>query len=203
MIESLEELLDLATLEDVQDELELTEKQATTLVKLLDAGETRLQELQERKDEAEFPDSLAIVSEAISNEFEKIQSEIQGLLLPHQIERLSQIALQRKLTKSLRNKGAFGVLAMAKELDLTVDQVSKIKEVVKENEAGFQAEVRQVKSSFVRLRETYRDEMKKELNASQSVKFEKLVGAEFLDPSWVGYWFDLCEADRNFRSRNR
>jgi len=200
MIDSLEELLDLASLDDVQDELELTKKQAKSLIKLLDDGENRLQELLDKKDEAEFPEDAEIASKAITSEFEKIQLKLKDLLLPHQIERLGQIARQSRLVKSQQNQGAFGVLAMAKELNLTADQVSRIKGIVQENEKGFVAEIKQVKSEFIQLREKYRQEVRTKLRTRQRDKFEALVGPEFLTSSWISYWFDLCEADRKFRA---
>ena len=102
---------------------------------------------------------------------EQHQSELQKLLLPHQVDRLHQIALQTHM-RSAGTAGALSNSKVAEALDLSDDQVKQLKDKSKQLNEDLQKKIEQLKQ-----------EMKKELlgvlNAEQREKLQEMTGEDY------------------------
>lgn len=102
---------------------------------------------------------------------EQHQSDLKQLLLPHQIDRLHQIALQTHM-RSAGTAGALSNSKVAEALDLSDDQVKQLKDKSKQLNEDLQKKIEELKQ-----------EMKKELlgvlNAEQRQKLQEMTGEDY------------------------
>jgi Spy/CpxP family protein refolding chaperone len=162
-------LADVLRREDVRKELELLEDQVEKLQKLAEArgGQMRdvLAGLQDLSEEER--------REKIRERMEKAQAEtekqIGEVLLPHQMKRLKQLAVQMRLR--------FGARAMlegsvAEQLGLTEDQKEKLRAKSEQLEEA-------LRKKMAELRQQAQDELVKTLTPDQQAKFKEMVGDGF------------------------
>lgn len=118
--------------------------------------------------DGEMIEKLKQVSKEIKDEK---REEIEGLLLPGQLERLKQVALQMKM----KQQGTINALRgkeIAEALGLDEDQIESLREKSKEISARMQEEMEA-------LREKARKDLLSELTSDQQKKLEELMGEDF------------------------
>ncbi len=117
------------------------------------------------------PDRGRELSEMIKRLNDEKQSKMEGVLLPHQFDRLRQIALQTRMQRS----GDADTLAsrqVVEALGISEEQQKKI-----ESRA---AEIKQeLQKDIARLKERARDELLGELTRDQRAKLDEMMGEKF------------------------
>ena len=98
------------------------------------------------------------------------KAEIENLLLPHQQDRLRQVALQMQIqsmgtARALSNK-------LAKELGITAEQKDRLKKRQEELQQKMEQEI-------AKMRKDAKKDLLQELTPEQREKLKKLTGAEF------------------------
>ena len=99
------------------------------------------------------------------------QKDLNGLLLPHQSERLQQIRMQSQL----RRRNLVDILSSdpyRSELKITKDQTLELREAQNEIEADLKKEI-------AKLREKARDRLLSTLNPDQKKQVESMIGDTF------------------------
>ncbi len=171
--------------EKVQKELELVDDQKAKLKEIADRFMTKMreamprpqqgQELTRQQQEARVAD-MRKKMEALTDENRKA---IEGVLLPHQIERLKQLAVQLLGNRALDDK------EVQDDLGLSADQKEKIRQIrdeqAKKGRELFSGEGGRegMREKFESLRKETEQKLMDVLTAEQKEKFEKLNGAKF------------------------
>lgn len=102
---------------------------------------------------------------------EQQREQMEGMLLPHQIERLKQVALQTHMKQS-GTAGALASKKVAEALGMTEEQIERLKEKSKEiNE--------QLAQDMEELKEKAKDELLNELTSDQKSKLKELTGDKY------------------------
>ena len=99
------------------------------------------------------------------------QEQLKGLLLPHQIDRLKQVALQTHM-KQAGAENAIASKAVAEALNITDDQKEKLKEKAKELRKKLEEDIK-------KLREESKQELLGVLSADQRKTLEELTGPKY------------------------
>lgn len=101
---------------------------------------------------------------------EQQKAEIDNLLLPHQQDRLQQVALQMQM----QAMGAARALSskLAEELGITDEQKDRLKKRQKELQE-------EMEKKIAKMREDVKQELLQELTSQQREKLKELTGAEF------------------------
>jgi len=160
--------------ESVRKELEIVDSQAEKLTELRDSfmAEMRetfsgLRDLSQEERQAKF----AELRETMEEKRAALEKQIAGELLPHQVSRLKQIALQSRL----RSRGTSGALsdgALAEELGITDEQKEKLT-------AAAEKARQKMNEKIATARKEARDEILKALTPAQRAKLEELLGDDF------------------------
>lgn len=101
---------------------------------------------------------------------EKQKSQIKQLLLPHQLDRLKQVRLQRHM-EAAGTAGALGG-KIAEELGITDVQKQKLKE--REQEIK-----KEMAAKMAKLRDEAREELLQVLDSTQREKLKQMIGEKF------------------------
>lgn len=111
--------------------------------------------------------------ERIREKMEGFQKEVDGILLPHQRDRLKQIGVQSRLRFGSTSN------AIADALELSEDDTKKLADKDKELTAEMNKEI-------AKIREKYRDKLLDVLGPEQKAKWKQLVGnpIEFAAPQF-------------------
>lgn len=120
------------------------------------------------------------------------REQMESMLLPHQIQRLQQVALQTHMKQA----GTAGVLAsdkVAEELGLTNDQIERLKKRNKEINAKLQEDM-------AKLKEKAKEELLKELSLDQRTKLKEMTGDKYEPQSKD--WEDRFKRFRRPRDRS-
>jgi hypothetical protein len=163
----------LLNIEQVQQELELIDSQMEDVRKLYSEMNRKQAELMRRmaKDGLRQPDVAAALQEELKEIRAETQGEIEKLLLPHQSDRLQQIARHMMLQR----RGTANALTselLAKELGLTDEQKERLQTRAKEVED-------EVRQEMARLRKMAHEKILGELTAAQRDKLAELLGKDF------------------------
>ncbi len=164
--------MSLLNMEQIQQELELIEPQIEQFRKLQVETQKRQGDLMRRmaKDGVRQPDVMAAIQDELREMRAQARTEAEKLLLPHQVERLQQVARQVRLQRRGTANGLIGS-DLADELGLTDEQKEKLKERAKEIEAELQQEI-------LRLRKKAEEKILGELTPAQQAKLEQLLGKQ-------------------------
>jgi Spy/CpxP family protein refolding chaperone len=170
-------LLGLAARDDVQQELQLVDEQKEKVRALTDDMRTKVREemgsmfqgLQGASDEdrrARF-DEIRTKFETINKDMEK---KLDGVLLPHQLERLKQIDLQNKM----RQRGASALTGgdIAEALNLSDEQRDKLEKRAAEVQEELQTKIKELQADA-------RKKMIDVLTPEQQVQLQKMMGDNF------------------------
>lgn len=164
--------LSLLDNEDVRKELELVGDQ-------LDKFQNAKAELREQIEEKAKsmasgkldPSEMGSIAKEIAELQKGRQEKLQSMLLPHQLERLKQVALQIQMKK----RGAANTLLsdeVAEKLGIDAAQKKRIEERQKELK-------QELADRMAKLKDEMRDKLLSELTAEQKVKLEELSGDDF------------------------
>lgn len=182
-------LLNLARIEAVQKEIEVVPDQKTKIDKL--SEEMRGQRQQGERpnfremSEQEREKFIAQMRERAAKEAKAANAKLGEILLPHQMKRLKEIALQQRGTSALTDP------EVAEELKLTDAQKKKLDEVNQKNMETMRTKMRELFQGGNRdgIREKMQ-EMRKEaeakvlavLTADQKKQFDEMKGEPFEMP---------------------
>ena len=163
--------------EAVQKELELVDEQMEKLTKLGEEMRAEFGEMfkgmrdlssEERREKFEG------LREKMTGIREKLQKDVDGILLPHQRDRLSQTQFQMQ-NRGRGTSGALGNDRVAEQLGITEDQ--------KEMLAKIGVEVREdMAKKMQKIREEAQEKLMSVLTPEQKAKFKKLSGEPFEMP---------------------
>jgi Spy/CpxP family protein refolding chaperone len=155
---------ELELVKDQQDKLRKIEEEMRGSMRELFSGLRDLSEEDRRKKFAE-------IREKMTKQREVMQKKVDGILLPHQRDRLKQISLQMRMQRS----GATSTLTsdtVTEALGITEAQKKKLAEVRKEVE-------KQLQEDIAKARENARKKIFDVLTPEQRKKLEKLTGEAF------------------------
>ena len=165
----------------MEKELDIVDSQREALTKIRTDVMTKMRTLYDTNipDQQERMKKYNEASKTLGEETEK---KVLDVLLPHQIKRLKQIALQMQLQQTgYGMSAAFQNSQVAEDLKITDEQkaqlVEKQKEVAKEMQEKTQAFYKQ-------LQEESREKMLSVLTTAQRKKLEELTGEKF---QWQPY----------------
>lgn len=117
------------------------------------------------------PDRFKGLGEMIKQLKAEQQEKLEGLLLPHQISRLKQVALQTHM-KNAGAAGALGSSQLAEELGITEEQQERLKEKAKEIN-------KKLVEDTAKLKADAREELLKELTPDQRSKLKEMMGDKY------------------------
>lgn len=171
------ELMHLLRNQSIRDEIELVESQYEKMRKRNEQIQAELKELSQSLMKAK-DGAFKFDSEALKKiverqaEFQKnAKADLEEMLLPHQIKRLRQVALQDQMNR-FGTAEALSTGVLAEALELTDEQKESLKEKSKEIEE-------RVRKEIAKIRAEAKQELYKVLDAKQQDKLSELVGDHF------------------------
>jgi hypothetical protein len=161
----------------MQKELEIVPEQQEQLEKLKTKSHTQLTESYKKIQDVPVEERQAKYLEVLREVGEETEKEVRDILLPMQIKRLRQIALQTKL-QQMQWGGAQALLAdeLAEELDITAEQKAKFAETEKELREEIQ---RKTQEFYKQLQDESRTKLLEVLTPEQRRKLEGLSGPKY------------------------
>ncbi|MEM7453585.1 MAG: hypothetical protein AAF456_04440 [Planctomycetota bacterium] len=117
------------------------------------------------------PEGVERLQETIAALKDRQKDELNDLLLPHQQERLRQVALQMQM-QSRGTAGALTSEQFAEELGITDEQKERLRERSQELQEELQRQ-------YEELREQAKEELLSELTPEQRAKLDEMTGDEF------------------------
>ncbi len=167
----------------MEKELDIVDSQREALAKVRTEAMTKMRTLYDMSipDQQERMKKYNEAAKALGEETEK---KVLDILLPHQVKRIKQIALQMQLQSAgYGYSSAFQNDQLAEELKITDEQkaelIEKQKEVAKENQEKTQAFYKQ-------LQEESREKVLSVLTPAQRKKLEEMTGEKFQWQAWQG-----------------
>jgi len=164
--------LSLLDNKDVREELELVGDQ---LDKFRDAQKELREQIQDKAQSLTGgnlnPMEMGNIAKEIAELQKNQKSQLESMLLPHQLERLKQVALQIQMKK----RGAANTLLsdnIAEELGIDAAQKKRIEERQKELK-------KELADRMAKLKEEIRDKLLAELTSEQKTRLEELSGDDF------------------------
>ncbi|MFO0790248.1 MAG: hypothetical protein U0805_12415 [Pirellulales bacterium] len=179
-------VLGLAMRDEVQQELQLVDEQKEKIRGLTDELRTKardemrgmfenMRDLSDEERRAKF-DEIRKKFESINTDMEK---KLDGILLPHQLDRLKQINLQNQV----RYRGASALTSgdVAQALNLTDEQREKLEKRAAEVQEELQTKIRELQAEA-------RKKMLDVLTPEQQAQLQKMMGDQFdmPEPSFGG-----------------
>jgi Spy/CpxP family protein refolding chaperone len=165
---------------EVQKEIELVADQKEKLQKLAtESREAMREKMGDMSDlsQEERREKMQEMRKEMEEEMAKTQKKVEGILLPHQLERVKQIQLQVQGPAALANP------EVAKALALTDDQKSKIKTInedaMKAMRDMFTNGTRPSQEEMQKSRKEVETKLMDALTAEQKEKLEKMKGPKF------------------------
>jgi hypothetical protein len=173
--------LDWLTSEKMVKELDILASQQDKLGHLKGELKAKMKEAYEAIDASDLSkDNRKTLREAAKAQVsDEVAREIEQVLLPHQIKRLRQIMLQRRLGQHTFGGSAAAALGsddLAEELDITEKQREELK--TKEKEVQQELE-KKAKEIFRQLRDEAHAELLEVLNPAQRQKLKEMLGERF------------------------
>jgi hypothetical protein len=117
------------------------------------------------------PDRLKGLPELMKKLREQQREQMQGVLLPHQVERLKQVAFQTHM-KQAGAEGALSSEQVKEELGITDEQIERLKKRSKEIKA-------KLAEDMEKLKEKAQQELLMELTADQRAKIKEMTGDKY------------------------
>jgi len=172
-------LLEVAARKEVQEHLELLPDQIDDLAKLREDETAGRRDLFRGLDfralrggsDAENAAARAKLQETLRKAAAETKLKVDDILLPHQANRLTQLATQRRLRGGISS--VFGNEDLSGQLGISPDQREELQEKARKADAEFRAKV-------AKLREEMQADLLKELlSPAQQAKYASLVGKPF------------------------
>jgi hypothetical protein len=162
----------------IQKELEVLPEQREQIDQLRTEVNGKLSELYKSLNEGDRTEWQKKYYEASKELGEETEKKVRQILLPHQINRLKQIALQMKLA-SAGYGSAYALTTdsdVADELEISEEQKAELRDKEKE----LQAEIRTKTQEFYKqLNEEAREKLLSVLTPAQRQKLDRLIGDKF------------------------
>lgn len=155
--------------EDVRKELELLDDQVAQLEKLADSRREKMRDLFSGLRDVPQEERAAKVRELFQKSQQDLEAEIGKILLPHQLKRARQLAVQSRLRGGVR--GMLGE-QVAQDLSLTDDQKEKLRAKSEQLEEN-------IRKKLAELRTQAQDELLQLLTPEQQAKWKEMVGEPF------------------------
>lgn len=162
----------------IQKELEVLPEQRDELDKLRTDVNTKVNELYKSLSEGDPAERQKKYYEASKELGEETEKKVREILLPHQIHRLKQIALQMKLA-SAGYGSAYALTTdedVAAELEISDEQKTQLRDKEKELQAEIRAKTQEF---FKQLNEESREKLMSVLTPAQRQKLDRLIGDKF------------------------
>jgi len=177
----LAQALDWLTGQKMQRELDLLPQQQEQLAALKGELRSKTKEVYQEIDATGIPkEDRKILREQAKVELgDEVARELERVLLPHQLKRLRQIALQRRLgqhTPSLSAAAALSSADLAQELGITDQQRDELRRKEKEVKAELE---RKAKELLRELRNEAQDELSEVLTPTQRQQLKEMLGEKF------------------------
>ena len=162
---------------NVVEELELVEDQVEALNDLQDEMRSIFRDSfsgmrdKFRDENADREALMQEVRDKIQSEMKNVESELNEILLPHQVARLEELSFQMQASRS----GTTGLLSSDKvkeKLGLTDDQIDEVKAKSEEVRKDLDAKIE-------KLREEARDEILSVLTTDQQAQIKEMMGDSF------------------------
>lgn len=167
-----QDVFSLANNTGVQKEIELVDDQLQQIRKInKEFSEKMSEQVKELTSGGMNPEKGAGLSKLIHELNEQKNSKMEGILLPHQFDRLRQISLQVEM----KNNGEASTLAgekIAEELGLTDEQKERLKTRSEEIK-------KELEEKIARLKEQAQEELLGELTREQRKKLDEMTGTKF------------------------
>lgn len=166
-------LSSLLSLPDVREELEMVDDQYAELQEAQkELSKEMSKKINEMMEGGKFnPSKAGGLKELLEEQKTLIESRVQNMLAPHQLERLKQIALHVQMKQS----GAIGMQGNKKvqeALDIDEEQLEKLKEKSEEVKEALEEKIEKLKKEA-------EAEILDELSSKQRKKLEDLMGSSF------------------------
>ncbi|MGO8744635.1 MAG: Spy/CpxP family protein refolding chaperone [Thermoguttaceae bacterium] len=169
----------------VQKELNLTDDQKEKLKEYSDKAQAAMRELFAGMQDLSADERAAKMAEnrkKLDGQAEEAKKTIEGILLPNQLDRLKEVALQRRGPQALADKEVQTSLA------LTDDQKDKIKTIGEDTMKKAQeiraegGDPQEARTKVQSLAKEAQEKVMELLTAEQKEKFEKMKGAKLEIP---------------------
>jgi Spy/CpxP family protein refolding chaperone len=161
-------LADVLRRQDVRKELELLDDQVQKLEKLGESRRENMKQMFSGMEKTSPEERFQKMRELFQKAQQETEREIGRILLPHQMMRLRQLALQLRL----RGGTAAVLNERAQELGLTAEQKQNLREKAAELDE-------QVQKKYAELRKQKQIELLKTLTPAQQAKWKDMVGEPF------------------------
>ncbi len=165
-------LSSLLSLPDVRAELEMVDDQFSEHKEAQAELQKEMQKQIDSMMSGGFdPAKAGGLKELIEKQRSQIESRVQEMLAPHQLERLEQIALRVRMKQA----GAIGLLAskeVQEALEIDEEQLEKLTEKSKELKEKLEEKI-------AKLKKQAQEDLLDELSNKQQKKLEELLGSEF------------------------
>jgi Spy/CpxP family protein refolding chaperone len=159
----------------VMKDLELVDEQKSKIADLRsDYNKRRTEMWKERSKVANKNDKegLKKIQKKLSDLQVEQNDAFSEVLLPHQLDRIKQVARQIQLQRLGGASVAFQYGQLAKELDITAEQKKKLAEIQKKMNEDIAAKSKEIRAAA-------KKQAMEQLTAEQKTKFEELTGEEF------------------------
>ncbi|HTN75834.1 MAG TPA: hypothetical protein VL096_11330 [Pirellulaceae bacterium] len=160
----------------MQKELEIIPEQREQLEKIRTTSQTRMTEGYKKLQDVPVEERQAKYMELYRELGDATEKEVRDVLLPMQIKRLRQIALQTKLQQVQWGSGALLGDELVAELEITAEQKAKFAEKEKEVREEVQ---RKTQEFYKQLQEESRNKLLDVLTPEQRRKLEGLTGPKY------------------------
>lgn len=166
--------------EQMEKELEIVPDQKEALTKLRTDAYAKMRTLYDMSiaDPQERMKKYQESAKALGEETEK---KVQEILLPHQLRRIKQIALQMQLQSVGYGGGGLQVGSLADDLKITDEQKAQLQEKQKEVQKEMQEKTQ---AFYKQLQEESREKLFSVLTPEQRKKLDELIGEKF---QWQPY----------------
>ncbi len=165
------DVFSLANNQSVQQEIELVDEQLQQIRKINQEFSEKISEHVRLGDGNMNPDRGRELSLLIKELNEQKKAKMEGVLLPHQFDRLRQIALQTQLQRS-GEAATLGSQQVASALGITDEQKQRIEQRASELKKDMDEKI-------ARMKEQARETLLNELTREQREKLKAMMGESF------------------------
>lgn len=187
----------LLRLEQVQKEIELLDEQKADVDKVFEESRAAMQELMgglRGLDREQMQERRAELVQKMRAHREEVAKKLEGILLPHQLERLEQIRIQMMGGQALNDEKVAEKLGLSDAQKEKLQQVQasareKMREAFQEmrGQDGERPDREAMQQQMQQIREEIEKEMLDVLTSEQKEKLEKMKGEPFeLDRAAMG-----------------
>ncbi len=183
-------IIGLLRVDAVKVEIELTPDQDEACAKLMQPGERPQINFREMSEE-ERQEAFAKMQKEREERVKKQQEQLEEVLLPQQMDRLKEIALQLRGVRALADDD------VAKELKITAAQKTKLEEVQEQIGQEMRSKMQELfqsgdrdamREAFTKMREESETQVLAVLTGDQKTQFEKMKGKKFDMPEGAVWW---------------